>query len=137
MWPPCFQLARELCPHHLGHYLGMDVHDTDSVSRNERLQPGMVVTVEPGKPIPHNNYFCDLAIFCGEKSSDNGLFRLHGNGPVGPNILYGNVHTGPRQDRNWDPLFPVVLVPFPVPVTFSCRVNKPLARPFAPASVVD
>ena len=46
-----FQLARELCPHHLGHYLGMDVHDTDSISRSERLQPGVIVTVEPGKPL--------------------------------------------------------------------------------------
>ncbi|XP_017042019.1 xaa-Pro aminopeptidase 3 [Drosophila ficusphila] len=36
------------CPHHVSHYLGMDVHDTPHVPRNTRLVPGMVFTVEPG-----------------------------------------------------------------------------------------
>ncbi|KZC07833.1 putative Xaa-Pro aminopeptidase 3 [Dufourea novaeangliae] len=36
------------CPHHVSHYLGMDVHDTGKISRNIKLQPGMIVTVEPG-----------------------------------------------------------------------------------------
>ncbi|KAK7097129.1 hypothetical protein V1264_004150 [Littorina saxatilis] len=40
--------ARQLCPHHVGHYLGMDVHDSSEVSRNVKLEPGMVITVEPG-----------------------------------------------------------------------------------------
>ncbi|CAL7948080.1 unnamed protein product [Xylocopa violacea] len=35
------------CPHHVSHYLGMDVHDTGKISRNLKLQPGMIVTVEP------------------------------------------------------------------------------------------
>lgn len=39
-------------PHHIGHYLGIDVHDTPTVSRNERLRKGMVVTIEPGIYIP-------------------------------------------------------------------------------------
>ncbi|KAH8270728.1 hypothetical protein KR044_012691 [Drosophila immigrans] len=38
----------KFCPHHVSHYLGMDVHDTPHVPRNTRLQPGMVFTVEPG-----------------------------------------------------------------------------------------
>lgn len=37
------------CPHHVSHYLGMDVHDTAKISRNIKVQPGMIVTVEPGK----------------------------------------------------------------------------------------
>ena len=40
----------------------------------------------------------------------------------------GNVHTGLRQGRDQDPLFPIVSVPFHVlvPVLFPCSVNKPL-----------
>ncbi|XP_060664287.1 xaa-Pro aminopeptidase 3 [Drosophila nasuta] len=38
----------KFCPHHVSHYLGMDVHDTPHVPRNTRLMPGMVFTVEPG-----------------------------------------------------------------------------------------
>ena len=56
-----------------------------------------------------------------------------------PNTLYRNVHTGPRYERNQDPLFPVVLFQFfvLVPVPFPCSVNKALARTYAPASMVD
>lgn len=40
---------RDFCPHDVGHYLGMDVHDTALMSKNNKLEPGMVITVEPGK----------------------------------------------------------------------------------------
>uniref|UniRef100_W5L2H5 X-prolyl aminopeptidase 3, mitochondrial n=1 Tax=Astyanax mexicanus TaxID=7994 RepID=W5L2H5_ASTMX len=40
--------ARRFCPHHVGHYLGMDVHDTPELSRSQPLQPGMAITIEPG-----------------------------------------------------------------------------------------
>ncbi|XP_055617232.1 xaa-Pro aminopeptidase 3 [Toxorhynchites rutilus septentrionalis] len=40
--------AYKFCPHHVSHYLGMDVHDTSLVSRSIKLVPGMVCTVEPG-----------------------------------------------------------------------------------------
>ena len=39
-------------PHAIGHYLGLDVHDTPSVDSGQRLVGGMVVTVEPGLYIP-------------------------------------------------------------------------------------
>jgi intermediate cleaving peptidase 55 len=41
-----------LYPHTVGHYLGLQVHDTPSVSRSHRLQPGNVITIEPGAYIP-------------------------------------------------------------------------------------
>lgn len=41
--------AYSYCPHHVSHYLGMDVHDTGMISRTIRIKPGMIVTMEPGK----------------------------------------------------------------------------------------
>ncbi|TPX32513.1 hypothetical protein SmJEL517_g04387 [Synchytrium microbalum] len=46
--------TRSLLAHHIGHYLGMDVHDTDDVPRHRRLVKGMVVTIEPGLYIPND-----------------------------------------------------------------------------------
>lgn len=40
--------AYTYCPHHVSHYLGMDVHDTGKISRSIRIQPGMIITIEPG-----------------------------------------------------------------------------------------
>lgn len=44
--------AFQFCPHHVSHYLGMDIHDTPLIQRTRVLTPGMVFTVEPGKS-PH------------------------------------------------------------------------------------
>ena len=41
-----------LYPHHVGHYLGLDVHDTPKISRNKALKEGMVITIEPGIYVP-------------------------------------------------------------------------------------
>ena len=38
----------------MSHYLGMDVHDTPTVSRSNPLVKGMVFTVEPGIYIAAN-----------------------------------------------------------------------------------
>ena len=40
--------AFHFCPHHVSHYLGLDVHDSPTVPRNIPLRPGMCFTVEPG-----------------------------------------------------------------------------------------
>ncbi|XP_069763632.1 xaa-Pro aminopeptidase 3 [Narcine bancroftii] len=50
-----YKAVRKYCPHHVGHYLGMDVHDTPDISRSIALQPGMVVTIEPGLYIPEHD----------------------------------------------------------------------------------
>ena len=43
-------------PTHVGHYLGMDTHDTPHVPRDAPLVPGMVITVEPGIYLPKNDF---------------------------------------------------------------------------------
>uniref|UniRef100_A0A1I7XP01 Peptidase_M24 domain-containing protein n=1 Tax=Heterorhabditis bacteriophora TaxID=37862 RepID=A0A1I7XP01_HETBA len=42
------KLAEQLCPHHVSHYLGMDVHDCATISRDIDLPEGVVFTIEPG-----------------------------------------------------------------------------------------
>ncbi|MQL88229.1 hypothetical protein Taro_020789 [Colocasia esculenta] len=42
----------QLNPTSIGHYLGMDVHDCSIVSNSRPLQPGVVITIEPGVYIP-------------------------------------------------------------------------------------
>lgn len=46
------QVARgayfRLYPHALGHFLGLDTHDTPSIPLSTPLQPGVVLTIEPG-----------------------------------------------------------------------------------------
>jgi len=41
-------LERSLFPHYIGHFLGVDLHDTASIPRSTKLEGGMVITVEPG-----------------------------------------------------------------------------------------
>ncbi|CAK1548077.1 unnamed protein product [Leptosia nina] len=40
--------AYRLCPHHVSHYLGLDVHDSPLVRRRIPVATNMIVTVEPG-----------------------------------------------------------------------------------------
>eukprot|EP00026_Physarum_polycephalum_P007371 Phypoly_transcript_07430.p1 GENE.Phypoly_transcript_07430~~Phypoly_transcript_07430.p1 ORF type:complete len:501 (+),score=59.73 Phypoly_transcript_07430:75-1577(+) len=39
-------------PHMIGHYVGMDVHDCDSMTTGTTLKAGMTITIEPGLYIP-------------------------------------------------------------------------------------
>lgn len=41
-----------LFPHHIGHYIGLDVHDTGGYSRHTKLRARQCITIEPGLYIP-------------------------------------------------------------------------------------
>jgi intermediate cleaving peptidase 55 len=43
-----------LFPHHVGHYIGLDVHDCPGYSRREKLRRGHCVTIEPGVYVPND-----------------------------------------------------------------------------------
>ena len=41
-----------LFPHHVGHYIGLDVHDAPGFPRTHRLQENHCITIEPGIYVP-------------------------------------------------------------------------------------
>ena len=45
-------LYRRFYPHSVSHWLGLDTHDVPSVDYSKRMEPGAVLTVEPGLYIP-------------------------------------------------------------------------------------
>lgn len=51
---------RRFYPHSLGHWLGMDTHDTSTISHDQGMKPGVVLTVEPGLYIPDDEAFGSL-----------------------------------------------------------------------------
>lgn len=47
-----YQAINTLFPHHLGHYIGLDVHDCPGYSRGYNLKAGQCITIEPQVPPP-------------------------------------------------------------------------------------
>ncbi|TGZ80621.1 hypothetical protein EX30DRAFT_331784 [Ascodesmis nigricans] len=50
-------LSSILFPHHVGHYVGVDLHDCGTSSKYKKLRTGMVVTIEPGVYVPDDERF--------------------------------------------------------------------------------
>lgn len=50
-------LMSVLFPHHVGHYIGLDVHDVPGYSRSVPLRAGHCVTIEPGVYVPDDERF--------------------------------------------------------------------------------
>lgn len=48
-----------LFPHHLGHHVGLDVHDCPGYSRSHKLKAGNCITIEPGIYVPDNRRWPD------------------------------------------------------------------------------
>lgn len=46
-----------LFSHHVGHYVGLDVHDCPGYGRNVALKEGMCVTIEPGVYVPDDERY--------------------------------------------------------------------------------
>jgi len=63
-------------PHGLGHHLGLDVHDPGSY---DKLEPGMVLTVEPGIYIPEGSKCDEKWWGIGIRIEDNILITNDGN----------------------------------------------------------
>ena len=72
-------LERVLYPHYLGHWLGIDLHDTSSIERSRRLRPGMVLTIEPGLYIPDDPAFPREYRGIGMRVEDDVAVRDHDN----------------------------------------------------------
>ncbi|KAF9932149.1 hypothetical protein FBU30_008836 [Linnemannia zychae] len=69
--PLANDVDRRLYPHHVGHYLGMDVHDTGDISRSRPLKEGMVITIEPGLYIPRDSAYPEKYRGIGIRIEDN------------------------------------------------------------------
>ncbi|KAF9348724.1 hypothetical protein BGX26_012879 [Mortierella sp. AD094] len=80
---------RRLYPHHVGHYLGMDVHDTGDISRSRLLKEGMVITIEPGLYIPRDSAYP-------EKYQGIGI-RIEDNVVIGKNVPHVLSVTAPKE----------------------------------------
>jgi intermediate cleaving peptidase 55 len=84
-----WDLERILYPHHVGHYLGLDVHDLHDLDRSRKLKKNMVVTIEPGIYVPFNDKF---------PSKYQGIgIRIEDNVVVGKDDPYVLTATSPKE----------------------------------------
>jgi Xaa-Pro aminopeptidase len=81
-------------PHALGHWIGMDTHDTPTVATKNPIEPGCVFTIEPGLYFPAD----DLAV---PKSLRGVGVRIEDDvalgGKGGVEVLSGGLPVGRRE----------------------------------------
>ncbi|KAF2020978.1 hypothetical protein BU24DRAFT_339405 [Aaosphaeria arxii CBS 175.79] len=65
-------------PHHLGHYIGLDVHDSPGFPRSRQFEKGMCVTVEPGIYVPNDERWPAWARGIGMRIEDSVCVREDG-----------------------------------------------------------
>ena len=68
----------KLFPHSIGHYLGLDLHDCQSISYEEPLQDGMIITIEPGLYIPYDQDYPSKYHGIGVRIEDDILLTADG-----------------------------------------------------------
>jgi intermediate cleaving peptidase 55 len=70
-----FDMSRDaihtLFPHHVGHYVGLDVHDSPGLPRSRLFEEGMCVTVEPGIYVPDDERWPKWARGIGMRIEDS------------------------------------------------------------------
>lgn len=50
-------IVNQVFPHSVGHQIGLDLHDCQSISYEEPLRDGMAITIEPGLYIPTSDLY--------------------------------------------------------------------------------
>ncbi|KAK9839588.1 hypothetical protein WJX84_002219, partial [Apatococcus fuscideae] len=92
---PPDEIAKEpyrlVYPHSVGHWLGMDTHDTSSIRHDRALQPGVIMAIEPGLYIPDEPKYGDFAGI-GIRIEDDVAITA-----VGPRILSQDVPSDPLE----------------------------------------
>ena len=72
---PDVPLLRRSCyPHSVGHWIGLDTHDSASIPHSEPLVPGVCLTIEPGLylddvSVPGGVFADDISYFGDEESA--------------------------------------------------------------------
>jgi intermediate cleaving peptidase 55 len=74
-----------LYPHHISHYIGLDLHDTSTVSKSLKLRAGMTITIEPGLYIPDSPSYPEELRGIGIRIEDDVMIGNQING--GPIVL--------------------------------------------------
>lgn len=83
------ELERILYPHHVGHYLGLDIHDCHSLDRSRKLKKNMVVTIEPGLYVPYDDRY--------PRKYQGIAIRIEDNVVVGKEEPYVLTATAPKE----------------------------------------